>query len=431
MECATKTKKSMPLYVKIFIGLGAGVVFGFVLNKIGGTDNAMINGYVLPLLQFLGDLLVRLIKMVVVPLVFFSIIDAALSLGDIKKLANVGVKTIVWFLATGMISATIGLIFTNLIQPGKGLQLGTAVSNVEAKELPGFYATLLDLLPSNPFDSLASGSMMQIIVFSLFLGFAIIMIGDRAQSLKDGIHLLSEAMFNIINMIVGFTPIGVFGLMSVTMAKYGTAIFGPVLKFILTDYISSITMSVVVYSILLTVFARVSPLMFWKKAFESWIIAFSTCTSSAALPVSMKIAPKKMGASSDISNFVLPFGCTAQMNGTCAYFGVVILFAAQLYGVQLSIQQQVMLVIQATFLSVGCAATPQIGLIISLTLMAQMGLPLDAYALVAGIYRIVDQIHTATNSVGDLVCTVCVSNMEGELNHKVFNDPNAGVEEAA
>lgn len=431
MECATKTKKSMPLYVKIFIGLGAGVVFGFVLNKIGGTENVMINGYILPLLQFLGDLLVRLIKMVVVPLVFFSIIDAALSLGDIKKLANVGVKTIVWFLATGMISATIGLIFTNLIQPGKGLQLGTAVSNVEAKELPGFYATLLDLLPSNPFDSLASGSMMQIIVFSLFLGFAIIMIGDRAQSLKDGIHLLSEAMFNIINMIVGFTPIGVFGLMSVTMAKYGTAIFGPVLKFILTDYISSITMSVVVYSILLTVFARVSPLMFWKKAFESWIIAFSTCTSSAALPVSMKIAPKKMGASSDISNFVLPFGCTAQMNGTCAYFGVVILFAAQLYGVQLSIQQQVMLVIQATFLSVGCAATPQIGLIISLTLMAQMGLPLDAYALVAGIYRIVDQIHTATNSVGDLVCTVCVSNMEGELNHKVFNDPNAGVEDAA
>ena len=190
-------------------------------------------------------------------------------------------------------------------------------------------------------------------------------------------------------------------------------------------------MSVVVYSILLTVFARVSPLMFWKKAFESWIIAFSTCTSSAALPVSMKIAPKKMGASSDISNFVLPFGCTAQMNGTCAYFGVVILFAAQLYGVQLSIQQQVMLVIQATFLSVGCAATPQVGLVISLTLMAQMGLPLDAYALVAGIYRIVDQIHTATNSVGDLVCTVCVSNMEGELNHKVFNDPNAGVEDAA
>lgn len=179
----------MPLYVKIFIGLGAGVVFGFVLNKIGGTENVMINGYILPLLQFLGDLLVRLIKMVVVPLVFFSIIDAALSLGDIKKLANVGVKTIVWFLATGMISATIGLIFTNLIQPGKGLQLGTAVSNVEAKELPGFYATLLDLLPSNPFDSLASGSMMQIIVFSLFLGFAIIMIGDRAQSLKDGIHL--------------------------------------------------------------------------------------------------------------------------------------------------------------------------------------------------------------------------------------------------
>lgn len=431
MADTVKTRKELPLYAKIFIGLGAGIIFGFILNRMGGTENEMINGMILPLLQFFGDLFIKLIKMVVVPLVFFSIIDAALSLGDIKKLASVGVKTIVWFLVTGMISASIGLLYTNIIRPGSGLQFGSAAGTVEAKELPGFYATILDLLPANPFESLGSGNMMQVIVFSLFLGFAIIMIGDKAEPLKNIIHLLSEAMFNIINMIIGIIPLGVFGLMSVTMAKYGTAIFGPVLKFIVTDYLACLTMTIVMYSIFLTVIGRVNPLMFFKKAFESWLIAFSTCTSSAALPVSMQIAPKKMGASSDISSFILPFGCTAQMNGTCAYFGVVILFAAQLYGVELSIQQQVMLVIQATFLSVGCAATPQIGLIISLTLMTQMGLPLDAYALVAGIYRIVDQIHTSTNSVGDLVATVCISNMEGELDHGIFNDPDAGSEKAA
>ena len=418
-------KKETPLYVKIFIALFAGIAFGYVLNFMGGVENEIINGYVLPFFQFIGDLFIKLIKMIVVPLVFFCIIDAALSLGDIKKLRSIGVKTIIWFLATGGISATIGLILANIIKPGRGLQLGTAETAMEVKELPGIYQTLLDLIPSNPFQALTSGEMMQIIVFSLFLGFAIISIGKEAQQLCDIISLCSRTMFKVIDMILGIIPYGVFSLMTVALAKYGVAIFGPVLKFILTDYLACIIMSTVGYSIFLIVIGKVNPMKFWRKAFEPWMIAFSTCTSSAALPVSMEVAPKKMGVPRDIASFVLPLGCTAQMNGTCAYFGIVVLFAAQLYGVELSIQQQIMLVVQATFLSVGCAATPQIGLVISLTLMTQMGLPLDAYALVAGIYRIIDQIHTSTNSVGDLVASVCISQMEGELDHEIFNQEEA------
>lgn len=418
-------KKETPLYVKILIALFAGIAFGYVLNFMGGVENEIINGYVLPFFQFIGDLFIKLIKMIVVPLVFFCIIDAALSLGDIKKLRSIGVKTIIWFLATGGISATIGLILANIIKPGHGLQLGTAETAMEVKELPGIYQTLLDLIPSNPFQALTSGEMMQIIVFSLFLGFAIISIGKEAQPLCDIISLCSRTMFKVIDMILGIIPYGVFSLMTVALAKYGVAIFGPVLKFILTDYLACITMSIVGYSIFLSVIGKVNPMKFWRKAFEPWMIAFSTCTSSAALPVSMEVAPKKMGVPRDIASFVLPLGCTAQMNGTCAYFGIVVLFAAQLYGVELSIQQQIMLVVQATFLSVGCAATPQIGLVISLTLMTQMGLPLDAYALVAGIYRIIDQIHTSTNSVGDLVASVCISQMEGELDHEIFNQEEA------
>lgn len=418
-------KKGTQLYVKIFIALFAGIAFGYVLNFMGGVENEIINGYVLPFFQFIGDLFIKLIKMIVVPLVFFCIIDAALSLGDIKKLRSIGVKTIIWFLATGGISATIGLILANIIKPGRGLQLGTAETAMEVKELPGIYQTLLDLIPSNPFQALTSGEMMQIIVFSLFLGFAIISIGKEAQQLCDIISLCSRTMFKVIDMILGIIPYGVFSLMTVALAKYGVAIFGPVLKFILTDYLACIIMSTVGYSIFLIVIGKVNPMKFWRKAFEPWMIAFSTCTSSAALPVSMEVAPKKMGVPRDIASFVLPLGCTAQMNGTCAYFGIVVLFAAQLYGVELSIQQQIMLVVQATFLSVGCAATPQIGLVISLTLMTQMGLPLDAYALVAGIYRIIDQIHTSTNSVGDLVASVCISQMEGELDHEIFNQGEA------
>ena len=417
-----ETKKKMPLYVRIFIALFAGIIFGYVLNFMGGTENPVINNWFIPFFQFVGDLFIRLIKMIVVPLVFFCIIDAALSLGDIKKLRSIGVKTIIWFLATGALSATIGLTLANIIQPGKGLILGSAEAAVEVNELPNMYETILNLIPANPFESLTSGEMMQIIVFSLFLGFAIITIGEKAKPLTDVISLCSQAMFKIIDMIIGIIPYGVFGLMTVAMAKYGVAIFGPVLKFIATDYLASIIMSVVGYGLLLSLIGKVNPITFWKKAFEPWLIAFSTCTSSAALPVSMEVAPKKMGVPKDIASFILPLGCTAQMNGTCAYFGIIVLFAAQLYGIDLSLEQQIMLVVQATFLSVGCAATPQIGLVLSLTLMTQMGLPLDAYALVAGIYRIVDQIHTATNSVGDLVASVCISQMQGELDHDVFND---------
>lgn len=416
-----KQKETIPLYIKIFIALFAGIVFGYILNFIGGTNNPTIANYILPFLQFLGDLFIRLIKMVVVPLVFFCIIDAALSLGDIKKLRSVGIKTILWFLMTGMTSAFVGLVFVNIIQPGRGLQLGSATTDVAVKELPGIYETIINLFPENPFASLTNGDMMPIIVFALFLGFAIIAIGEPAQPLANIISNLAQVMFKIIDVIIQIIPIGVFGLMSVTMATYGVAIFGPVLKFIATDYLTAITISIILYPLLLRFIAHVNPITFWKKAFDSWMVAFSTCTSSAALPLSMEIAPNKLGAPKDISSFVLPLGCTAQMNGTCGYFAVVILFSAQLYGVDLSIQQQVMLVIQATFLSVGCAATPQIGLVISLTLMTQMGLPLEGYALVAGIYRIVDQIHTATNSVGDLVATVCISEMEGELDHTIFD----------
>jgi Na+/H+-dicarboxylate symporter len=199
------------------------------------------------------------------------------------------------------------------------------------------------------------------------------------------------------------------------------AIFGPVLKFILVDYAASLVMILVVYSLVLKLIAKVSVRQFWRYAFESFLIAFSTCTSAAALPVAMKNS-RRMGIPKQVGNFVLPLGATANMNGTCIYFGIIVVFASQLYGVPLSFGQQVMLAITATLLSVGAAATPQIGLVISITLLSSMGLPLEATALVAGVYRIIDQIHTGTNSVGDLVFATAIAEMEGVLDHDLFEN---------
>ncbi len=415
------SKRKFKLHHKIFMGLFLGVVFGYILNGMGGVDNPLVNDRILPFLQFLGDFFLKSIRMLVVPLVLFSIMDGVLSLGDVKKLRNIGLKTILFFLGSAMIAVTIGLILGNIIKPGAGFQMGEVATEIQVKELPGAYQTILDLIPSNPFLSMVEGNMMQVIVFAILFGIAVIMVGNKAKPLVGLISNLSETMFKIINIVLVIIPYGVFGLMSVAITKFGLAIFGPVAKFIFVDYLANFIMIAGVYSIFLIFIGKVSPIKFWRQAFESWLVAFSTCTSSAALPVSMRIAPR-LGVPKEISSFVLPLGATANMNGTCIYFGIIVLFAAQLYGVSLALSQQIMLAITATLLSVGCAATPQIGLIISITLLTSMGLPLEATALVAGIYRIIDQAHTSTNSSGDLVASVCISSMEGLLDRDRFND---------
>lgn len=414
-------RRKLKVHHKIFIGLFLGIIVGYILNLMGGINNQLINDRILPLFQFFGDLFIRLIRMIVVPLVFFSIIDAVVSLGDPKKLRGIGIKTIVFFLAGGLIAVSIGLLLANIIQPGSGFTMPGEVTQVEMRELPGMYATILNLIPSNPFESLASGEMMQVITFSILIGIALLMIGPASDSVRRAVATLSQAMFKIIEIILNFIPYGVFGLMAVAITRFGLAIFGPVLKFILVDYAASLVMILVVYSLVLKLIAKVSVRQFWRYAFESFLIAFSTCTSAAALPVAMKNS-RRMGIPKQVGNFVLPLGATANMNGTCIYFGIIVVFASQLYGVPLSIGQQVMLAITATLLSVGAAATPQIGLVISITLLSSMGLPLEATALVAGVYRIIDQIHTGTNSVGDLVFATAIAEMEGVLDHDLFDN---------
>lgn len=415
-------QKGLKLYHKIFIGLFLGVVIGIALNYMGGTENPFIGAKVLPFLEFLGALFLKLIKMVVVPLVFFSIIEGVTSLQDVRKLRSIGVKTVLLILGSAMFAVTIGLLLANIIQPGAGFQLGQVEAST-LREMPTGYQVILDLFPSNPFLALVEGKMMQIITFAMFTGVALIMLGEKATPLNNVVSTIAQAMFKIVDMILNVIPYGVFGLMAVATTRFGLAIFGPISKFILTDYLAAIIHTVVVYSAMLIFFAKVNPIKFWKKAFEPWMIAFSTCTTSAALPVSMRIAPK-LGIPKQVSNFVLPLGATANMNGTCIYFGVIVLFAAQLYGIELSIAQQVMLALQATLLSVGCAAMPQVGLLISITLLTSMGLPLEATALIAGVYRIIDQIHTATNAGGDIVIAMSVAGLEGTLNYDDFNADN-------
>ncbi|MCT4619012.1 MAG: dicarboxylate/amino acid:cation symporter [Marinisporobacter sp.] len=414
-------KTKLKLFHKIFIGLILGAVLGFVFSNMGGEENAFVAKCV-PIFAFLGDLFLKLIRMVVVPLVFFSIISGVANLGDIKKLRSIGVKSILFFFGTAFCAVTIGLVLAHIIQPGAGIQLGEAANSVEVKELPGIADTILGFFPKNPIESMAQGKMLHIISFSVFIGAALLMMGEKGKELIGLVDKTSEVMFKITDIVVQITPYGVFGLMAKATTKFGLKIFGPISKFILTDYLASIIHIAIVYTLVLVVFGKVNPIKFYKKAFQTWLVAFSTCSSMATLPVTMRIADEELGIPKENASFVLPLGATANMNGTSIYFGIIVLFAAQIYGIELSFKMQALLVLQATLLSVGCAAVPQVGLLISIALLTSMGLPLDGIALVAGIYRIVDQAHTSTNALGDLVVSTTVAGMEGDLDRDKFEN---------
>lgn len=421
-------KRKLKNYQLVFISLILGTVFGLILSKAGGKDVAWI-AHVTEFCSFLGIVFIRLIRMIVVPLVFFSITAAVLELKDIKQLRRIGIRNFVLFTVTSGIAIAIGITLAYIIKPGKGIVLKNVTNEITVSELPSIYDTLLDIIPLNIFESFTNGSMLQIIFFSILLGIAIILLGKEGKKVEQAFKTGANIMYKIIDIIVLYIPIGVFGLMVDSMATYGTSVLGNIFKFILTDYLAAIIQVLIIYIPMLIFIAKVNPIKYLRVVFESWLVAFSTCTSMAALPVSMKNAKEKLGIPNEIASFVLPFGATANMDGTGIFFGIVVVFAAQVAGVELTFLQLISLVLEATLLSVGCAAVPQVGLVIGTTMIVSMGLPVEVVGLITGIYRIVDQIHTATNSTSDLVVAGCVASMEGTLDRSYLDNNNLLINE--
>ncbi|MGL4773582.1 MAG: dicarboxylate/amino acid:cation symporter, partial [Clostridium sp.] len=414
-------KGDLKLYHKIFIGLILGCIVGLILSAMGGKEVGWINS-IANFTEFLGNVFIRLIRMSVVPIVFFSISTAVINLKDIKRLKSIGIRTMVTFIITTACAITIGLLMATIIKPGAGIDISQLDGEVNVQELPGIYETLLDMIPLNIFESLTKGSMLQIIVFAIFVGAAVMLLGKKGEKVAEALTLGNSVVFKIVDIVILYTPIGVFGLMTNVMATYGTSILGNIFKFLLTDYLAAFTHIAVVYTLLLILVAKVNPIKFYKKSFETWLVAFSTCTSMASLPISMRIAKKKIGVPDETASFVLPLGATANMDGTAIFLGTLVLFAAQAAGVDLTLGQLASLILQATLLSVGCAAVPQVGLLIGITMITTMGLPVEVVALVTGIYRIIDQANTSTNALGDLVVATSIAGYDGTLDRDIFNE---------
>ncbi len=399
----TKSK----LTTKILIGLVLGIIAGLLLSSIPNIATTYIKPF--------GDLFLNLIKMIIVPLVLASLVVGAASMGDMKKLGRVGGKTLAYYLLTTAIAVLIGLILGNVSQPGAGLELNVDISEVEAAKAPSIAETLVNMVPSNPIQAMVDANMLQIIVFALFLGVAITAIGEKGKPLYNFFDSLAEVMYKVTAFVMNFAPIGVFALITPVVATNGPSVLLPLLKVIIAVYLGCILHCLITYSTAVKIFAKMSPKKFFKGVISPATVAFSTSSSSGTLPVSMKAAQENLGVSESISSFVLPLGATINMDGTALYQGVCALFVAQIYGLDLSITQQLTIILTATLASIGTAGVPGAGFIMLTMVLQSVGLPLEGSALIAGIDRILDMVRTCVNVVGDLSASVVVSATEGEL----------------
>ncbi|WP_096154148.1 MULTISPECIES: dicarboxylate/amino acid:cation symporter [Bacillus] len=364
------------------------------------------------IVQPLGDLFLRLIRFIIVPLILSTIIVGITSAGDMKKLSRLGGKTITYYLITGLLAVTIGLGAGLIFSPGSGIDITLNETAAEPKESPGVINTLLNIIPTNPLESLVTGSILQIIFFAIFLGIGIVIVGEKARPVLHFFEGLSEIMYKITAIVMKLVPIGIFGLLAPIVGTYGLAILLPLIKVIIAMAVAAIIHVAIVYSLAVKTFGKMSPLHFFKGIFPAAAVAFSTCSSAGTLPVTMKNTQENLGVSKETSSFVLPLGATINMDGTAIYLGIATLFIAQYFGVDLSFTQLLMVALVATLASIGAAGVPGAGMVMLTMVLAAVNLPLEGIALIAGIDRILDMMRTSVNVMGDASGCVVIENSE-------------------
>lgn len=414
-------KGKISLSTKIFIGLILGLITGIIFNFIPKgfiRDELLING----VFYLVGQAFLKAIMMLVVPLVFISLVNGAASMGDIKKLGRIGVKTVLFYLATTAIAISIALSLSTVFKPGVGLNLSnSSLSEVTIKEATPLVEVILDMIPNNPIASMANGNMLQIIVFAMLIGVGLSALGEKTKMITNLFQQLNDLMMKIVDFVMIIAPFGVFGLIARTFATQGFDAMLPLIKYMSLVLISLLIHATIVYGGLLKLFTRLSPIRFFKKFFPAISVGFSTSSSSATLPVSMEIAEENLGISKDVASFTLPLGATINMDGTAIMQGVATVFIAQIYGVDLTLSSFLTVILTATLASIGTAGVPGVGMIMLSMVLQSVGLPVEGIALIMGIDRILDMARTSVNITGDAVCTMIVAKTEGEFNEEIFN----------
>ncbi len=391
--------------------LSTQIFFALVLAVIAGIAFTQYPQFAVIYIKPFGTIFLNLIKWIVCPLVFFSIMAGVVSMRDIRKVGVIGGSTVVYYLFTTAFAVAIGLLFANLFKGFFPVLSTSDLAYEPSATSVNFMDTLVNIFPSNFVKPFVDANMLQIIVASLFVGFALILISDRHDTDFAAVNIANDICMKAMEMILKLSPIGVFCLLCPVIAENGPAVLGSLAKVLLVAYICYVIHAVVVYSLAVKSMGGVSPVTFFKGMMPAIIMAFSSASSVGTLPLNLECA-EKLGADKEVASFVLPLGATINMDGTAIYQGVCSVFIASCFGISLTFPQMLTIVLTATLASIGTAGVPGAGMIMLAMVLESVGLPVEGIALVAGVDRIFDMGRTVVNITGDASCAIVVSNLQ-------------------
>jgi len=405
----------MKLGTKILIGMIAGIIVGVLLTFSSQTNIDFINYKVL---DPIGKVFINLIQLIVIPFILSSLVVGVASLGDPKKIGRYGLKVFILYLITTIIALFLGILAAKLGAPGKGLNLVISGAH-QSVVTPSIMDTILGIIPKNPFESLSGGNTLQVIVLSILIGLGIAGAGEKGKPVYDIFDSLNHVIYEITNIIMKTTPIGVFVLITMTVSSNGIDVFIPLAKYMLGMIIVILIHAFVTYSVFIKIVAKMNPIKFLKGMFTPLEVAFTTCTGITVMPLMMDAMKDKLGVSEKIVNFTVPFGMTVKKDGAAIFHGFTAIFISQAYGIDLSISQMAMLCIIVIIVSFSSAGIPGGGIIMLTMVLSSIGLPLEGIALIAGIDRVTDMFRTAINVLGVAACGVGLASMENEIDRDV------------
>lgn len=419
----------MNLTTKVLVGMVLGIVVGLGINLTGlNGAGSFINEFVVNGgFHVVGKMFVNALKMLVVPLVLFSLICGVCGIGDVKLLGKIGTKSFALYMLTTAVAIASAIGIASTIGIGKGMNAITT-AEFTGKEAPPLSQVLIDIIPSNPINAMAQGEMLSIIFFSILLGISILMVGKKATGLVEIIEMLNEVMMKMVTLIMAMAPYAVFCLLAKAMANLGMDLLGQLIGYVVVLIGVLLFHLFVTLQLVLKIFSGLNPLIFLKKIRSTQIFAFSTSSSNATIPVTLRTVTERFGVNNSVASFTVPFGATINMDGTAIMQGVATVFIANVYNVDLGIAGYLTVIIMSVLASIGTAGVPGVGLIMLSMVFTQVGLPLEGIGLILGVDRLLDMVRTAVNVSGDAVVSTIVAKSEGKLDVSVYNDPLAGMD---
>ena len=398
-----KLKVHTQILIAIVLGVAAGILLGEKAASV----------------KIVGDMFIRLLKAIIIPLILASMVAGVVSLGDVRKLGRIGLKTFIYYITTTILAAGLGLVLVNLIRPGIGIDIGSKpAADSSSREEPSMVSIIEDIIPANLFDAMAKDKVLSVIFFSLLLGVAISSVGEKGRPLVTLFEAFNMVMMKITDWIMRLAPFGVFALMAHTIGSMGLSVIKPLIVYMTTVVIGLVIHACVTLPVLLKTIGKYSPLRFTKDVFSALATAFSTASSAATLPITMDCLQENTGVSNKVTSFVLPLGATMNMDGTALYEAVAAIFIAQAYGIDLSIGQQMVIMLTATLASIGAAAIPGAGLVTMVIVLKAVNLPLEGIGMILAVDRILDMCRTTVNVWGDACGAVIIARLEGEQLNK-------------